>query len=364
MLLRSDLKREAGRSRADAKIVIRKDIKALGAYHVPDSSGMIKLDAMENPFPLPGDLKKKWMARLGEVELNRYPDADMHALRTKIAAREGLSAEQVLLGNGSDEIIQMLLLAADNGACASPAPTFVMYDLISRWLKRPVTTVPLEKDFSLDAKKFLQLCSREKASIAFLACPNNPTGNMWSESAIREIVTNFRGLVIIDEAYLPFADRTHTGLIAPNVLILRTYSKVGWAGLRLGYLLGDAGTIAELNKVRLPYNINSLTQASADFFLDHFDVFEKQAKDICAERNRMSGALMAIDGIEVFPSQANFLLLRVKDANTVFEALKDKGILIKNMNAQGGLLKECLRITIGSKDENSALLSALKEIMA
>ena len=344
--------------------MIRKDIKALAAYHVPDSSGMIKLDAMENPFTLPGDLKRSWKARLGEVDLNRYPDADMHDLREKIAARDGLSADQVLLGNGSDEIIQMLLLAADSGACASPAPTFVMYDLVSRWLKRPVTTVPLENDFSLDAKKFLQLCAREKASIAFLACPNNPTGNMWSESTIKEIVTNFRGLVIIDEAYLPFADRTHTNLIAPNVLILRTYSKVGWAGLRLGYLLGDAKTITELNKVRLPYNINSLTQASADFFLDHFELFENQAKEICAERSRVSAELMGIDGIEVFPSQANFLLMRVKGADSIFEQLKQKKILIKNMNPQGGLLKECLRITIGSKDENSALLSALKEIMA
>jgi len=344
--------------------LIRKDIKALGAYHVPDSSGMIKLDAMENPFPLPNDLKKAWQKRLGEVQINRYPDADMRALREKIASRDGLSADQVLVGNGSDEIIQMLLLAAENGACASPAPTFVMYDLISRWLRRPVTTAPLEPDFSLDAKKFLQLCAREKATIAFLACPNNPTGNMWSEETIREIVSNFRGLVVIDEAYLPFADRTHTGLIAPNVLILRTFSKAGWAGLRLGYLLGDAGTIAELNKVRLPYNINSLTQASADFFLDHFDVFDKQAKEIRFERERMREALMGFDGVEAFPSQANFLLLRVKDADSVFEALKKKGILIKNMNMQGGVLKNCLRITIGSKSENSALLSALKEILA
>jgi histidinol-phosphate aminotransferase len=344
--------------------MIRKDIKSLSAYHVPDSTGMIKLDAMENPFSLPGDLKRSWKAKLGEVELNRYPDADMHDLRAKIAARDGLKADQVLLGNGSDEIIQMLLLAADPGACASPAPTFVMYDLISRWLKRPVTTVPLEKDFSLDAKKFLQLCAREKATIAFLACPNNPTGNMWSEATIREIVTNFRGMVIIDKAYLPFADRTHVNLIAPNVLILRTYSKVGWAGLRLGYLLGDAKTISELNKVRMPYNINSLTQASADFFLDHFEVFEKQAKDICEERSRVMAELKEIDGIELFPSQANFLLLRVKGADAVFEQLKEKNILIKNMNPQGGLLKESLRITIGSKDENSALLSALKEILA
>jgi len=344
--------------------LIRKDIKALGAYHVPDSSGMIKLDAMENPFPLPNDLKKAWQKRLGEVEINRYPDADMQPLREKIAARDGLSADQVLIGNGSDEIIQMLLLAAENGACVSPAPTFVMYDLISRWLRRPVSTVPLENNFSLDARKFLQLCAREKATIAFLACPNNPTGNMWSEEAISEIARNFRGLVVIDEAYSPFADRTHVNLIAPNVMILRTFSKAGWAGLRLGYLLGDAATIRELNKVRLPYNINSLSQASADFFLDHFDVFDRQAGEIRAERERVGKALKALDGIEVFPSQANFLLLRVKDADSVFEALKGKGILIKNLNGQGGVLKNCLRVTIGSESENNALLSALKEILA
>ena len=344
--------------------MIRKDIKALSAYHVPDSSGMIKLDAMENPFPLPDKLKASWAKRLAEVELNRYPDADMHSLREKIAARDGLNADQVLLGNGSDEIIQMLLLAADAGACVSPSPTFVMYDLISRWLKRPVATIPLEKDFSLNADKFLQMCSREKATIAFLACPNNPTGNLWSEATIEKIATNFRGLVIIDEAYLPFANRTHTGLIAPNVLVLRTYSKLGWAGLRLGYLLGDAKTIAALDKIRLPYNINSLTQASADFFLDNFTVFEKQAKEISVERNSVAKTLASMDGIELFPSQANFLLLRVKSADSIFEQLKQKGILIKNLNGQNPMLKECLRITIGSKEENGALLSALKEILA
>ncbi|MFQ5519393.1 MAG: pyridoxal phosphate-dependent aminotransferase, partial [Mariprofundus sp.] len=318
--------------------MIRKDIKTLEAYHVPDSSGMIKLDAMENPFPLPDKLKAVWVKRLTEVELNRYPDADMQSLREKIAARDGLNADQVLLGNGSDEIIQMLLIATDSGACASPAPTFVMYDLVSRWLKRPVATIPLEKDFSLNADAFLQMCAREKAAIAFLACPNNPTGNMWPKSTIKKIAGNFPGLLVIDEAYLPFAERTHTDLIAPNVLILRTYSKQGWAGLRLGYLLGDANTVNDLNKVRLPYNINSLTQASADFFLDHFELFEKQAIEICKERDRLSTALKAMNGIEPFPTQANFLLLRVNEADKVFEELKQRNILIKNMHAQNGLL--------------------------
>jgi len=344
--------------------MIRNDIRALGAYHVPDDDGLIKLDAMENPHAMPARLRAAWLKHLGEVDINRYPDAHMQALREKIAARDGFAADQVLIGNGSDEVIQMLLMAADAGACVTPAPSFVMYGLISRWLKRPLSTVPLSKDFSLDAATFLEVCSREKAAIAFLACPNNPTGNMWPEETIRQIAEGFRGLVVIDEAYRPFASRTHTHLIAPNVLILRTFSKLGWAGLRLGYALGKAETIAQLNKVRLPYNINALTQASAAFLLDHFEIFEKQAAEIRAERTRVAAALADMDGVEVFPSESNFLLLRVPDAGRVFAQLMARGILVKNMHGQDDLLNHCLRVTIGTKKENNQFLGALKEIIA
>jgi len=343
--------------------MIRKDIKSLAAYHVPDSAGLIKLDAMENPYALPESLKTAWLECLAGVEINRYPDADMLALRTMIAEHDGVKPEQVLLGNGSDELIQMLLLANVAGTCVTPAPTFVMYDVISRWLKRSVATVPLEKDFSLDAQKFLNVCGREKAAIAFLACPNNPTGNLWPEETIQAIIRGFRGLLVIDEAYMPFSERNHTHLIDSNVMVLRTFSKLGWAGLRLGYVLGDAKVIADLNKVRMPYNINSLTQASAHFFLQHRDVFAKQARDICFERNRMTAALMDLEGVEVFPSQANFILMRVKQVDRVFEGLKERGILIKNMHAQGGLLSQCLRVTVGSKNENNAVLETLREMM-
>ncbi|MDQ6995236.1 MAG: histidinol-phosphate transaminase [Mariprofundaceae bacterium] len=298
------------------------------------------------------------------MDINRYPDANMEALRETIAQREGLHAEQVLLGNGSDEIIQMLLLGNEPGTCVTPAPTFVMYNLISHWVKRSMATVPLGKDFSLDPNTFLQVCAREKAVIAFLACPNNPTGNLWPRDTVEKIIREFRGLVVIDEAYAPFSESTYTDLIAPDVMVLRTFSKLGWAGLRLGYVLGDAKVIADLNKIRMPYNINSLTQASARFFLQHRDVFDQQARDICHERSRMMASLMGMADIEVFPSQANFILLRVKDADSVFEALKEKNILIKNMHAQGGLLSECLRVTIGTADENNSFLSALREVLA
>ncbi len=344
--------------------MIRSDIRSLSAYHVQDSAGMIKLDAMENPFPLPDELRRAWAERLAATDINRYPDADMGPLRARIAEHEGVRPEQVLIGNGSDEIIQMLLMAVDAGTCVVPAPTFVMYELISRWLKRPVATVPLKEDFSLDEDLFLKICGREKAEIAFLACPNNPTGNLWKEHRIERIADNFQGLLVIDEAYGPFAERSHVGLIRPNVMVLRTFSKLGWAGLRLGYLLGEAEAIAHLNKVRLPYNINALTQASALFLFEHFDVFERQAAEIRAERGRVMASLMAMPGIEVFPSQTNFLLIRVAGADEVFRRLLAAGILIKNMHGTHALLNDCLRITIGTPEENDALIGAIREIVS
>lgn len=343
--------------------MIRSDIRSLSAYHVPESSGLIKLDAMENPFAMPAELQEKWLEILAGVEINRYPDADMLALREKIAGHAGVAADQVLVGNGSDEIIQMLLMAVTPGACVVPEPTFVMYEVISRWLKRPVAAVPLGKDFSLDATKLLQVCAREKAAAVFLACPNNPTGNLWPEDTIRKIADNFNGMLVIDEAYGPFSERTHTHLISGHVLVLRTFSKLGWAGLRLGYLLGEAELIAELNKVRMPYNINALTQASAMFLLDHFDLFEGQCAKIRTERERMTAALASIAGFEVFASQANFLLVRLSGAQDVFEKLRAAGILVKSMHGHGGLLMDCLRITIGTKEENNAVLAALEEIV-
>jgi histidinol-phosphate aminotransferase len=344
--------------------MIRGDIRAMDAYAVPDSRGMIKLDAMENPCPLPEKLRGDWANLLAQTGINRYPNAAMTELRAAIAAQDGLTADHVLLGNGSDELIQMLLMAADAGAAVIPSPTFVMYELIARWLKRPVISVQLDRRFDLDAEAFLRACDQERTAIAFLACPNNPTGNLWPVETVERICRSFKGLVVVDEAYHAFSGRTHARLIAPNVLILRTYSKLGWAGLRLGCLLGDPATIAEIDKVRLPYNINSLTQTSAAFFLKHFDIFEAQATGIRSERTRLSQAMAAIGGIEAFPSAANFLLFRVSDAPAVFSALRERGILIKNLHHAGGLLSGCLRVTIGKPEENDAFLTAIKEILA
>ncbi|MDQ6992032.1 MAG: histidinol-phosphate transaminase [Mariprofundus sp.] len=343
--------------------MIRNDIKALAAYHVPDSGGMIKLDAMENPYNLPDEVRQEWLEKLALVDLNRYPDSNMLLLRQKIAARDGVEPEQVLLGNGSDEIIQMLLLAMNPGTCVVPRPTFVMYDMVSRWLKRPVASVPLKDDFSLDADYFLQVCGREKAEIAFLACPNNPTGNLWDEAVVQRIARGMSGHLIIDEAYGPFSEHSYTSMISTKVMVLRTFSKLGWAALRLGYLLGDAEQISQLNKVRMPYNINGLTQASALFLLDKSELFEQQAAMICAERERVFERLSRLDQVTLFPSKTNFLLLRVPDAGVLFDGLKKAGILIKNMHGSDPLLTQCVRITIGSKEENSAVIAVIEELL-
>jgi len=344
--------------------MIRGDIRTLHAYAVADCDGLIKLDAMENPYAMPADLRKALASRLAEVDINRYPDATHEVLREKIAVREGCRADQVILGNGSDEIIQMLLLATDHGPCVVPRPSFVMYSLIARWLRRPLATMPLDADFQLDADAFLRICSREKAAIAFLSCPNNPTGNLWPRHAIESIVENFPGLIVIDEAYAAFSGHTHVDLIAPNVVILRTFSKMGWAGLRLGYALGDTALIHHLNKVRLPYNLDSLTQTAADVLLDSFDIFESQAQKIRAERKRLFRALAGIDGVRPYPSQANFILMRVANADLVFNALLRRGILVKNLHEQDDLLRGCLRVTIGTPIENNRFLKAIKEILA
>ncbi len=343
--------------------MIRKDIRALSSYHVANARGMIKLDAMENPFVLPMPLRKAWAKQLFQTDINRYPDSEMHELRSQIAEHDGVLPEQVLLGNGSDEIIQMLLLATGNGTVMAPAPSFVMYGLVAKWLQRDFFTLPLGKDFSLDAEQFLRACAREKVSMVFLACPNNPTGNMWSLDTLQTICQQFNGLVVIDEAYAPFASRNHTELLEPNVLILRTFSKYGWAGLRLGYLLGSVSFIHELNKVRMPYNINTLTQASAKFLLQHDGVFTAQAQVICKQRDVLATALAALPDVHVYPSEANFILIRVADADAVFNALKAQGILIKNMHGADASLAQCLRITVGTEKENQQLIAALQSIL-
>lgn len=347
--------------------LFRKELLALSAYHVADAGGLIKLDAMENPYRWPDDVVADWLETLKSCALNRYPDPEAKQLAQTIKSHDRIPPGfEVLLGNGSDEIIQMLLMALPPDACVlAPLPTFVMYRQIAVSLGLKFVGVPLLKDtFELDLPALLEAVKVHQPSVILLAYPNNPTGNLFDAEAIEQILTASSALVVLDEAYAPFADASFMTELAnhDNLVVMRTVSKLGLAGLRLGYLIGAPVIVDQLNKIRLPYNINILTQVTARFALQHHELFDEQSRKICAERSRVYAELSAIVGITPYPSAANFILFKVptNKADAIFNAIKQQGVLIKNMSPQGGLLADCLRVTVGTPEENDAFLAALK----
>lgn len=348
--------------------LIRPEIQALHAYQVGDARGMVKLDAMENPFGWPQALVEQWQTVLKSVALSRYPHPEAPEVVEGLRRVMNIPDQyQLLLGNGSDEIIQLLAMAVakPGAAILAPEPGFVMYKMIATYVGAEYLGVPLSSDFSLDMQAMMASIKEQQPALIFLAQPNNPTGNLWDEADIKAIIEASKGLVVIDEAYLPFSSRDHLGWLDEydNLLIMRTLSKVGLAGLRLGVLIGRPEWLHEINKVRMPYNINVLTQLSAAFALEHFEVLRGQCELLKSERSRMEDELPKL-GFEVFPSQANFVLARslAKPARDVFEALKEKNILIKCLDAGHPLLAGCLRFTVGSPEENQQLYKALTEI--
>lgn len=354
---------------------IRPAVQDMSAYHVPDAQGMVKLDAMENPYCLPAELKEQWVAAIREAELNRYPDPG--AAKLKHTIRESLDLPKdtgLILGNGSDEIIQMLALAfggyiGQDRCFMSVEPTFVMYRMIAEMNGLSYESINLaDKDFSIDMPSTIKAIEDKNPAVVFIANPNNPTGNVHSLDDLRQLAQACPGVMVVDEAYAPFTDMTAETLLDEfsHVLIMRTVSKMGLAGLRLGYLMGDSGWIDEIEKVRLPYNINVLTQCTAIFALEHKTVFDDQAKLIKSARAELYTSLTELPGLTVWPSEANFILFRTDEIEgpKVFEALKQKGVLIKSLHAGHGLLRNCLRVTVGTEEENQVFIAALKEILA
>ena len=348
---------------------IRPVIKNIQAYHVPDASGLVKLDAMENPYALSADLQTQLQERLSGAALNRYPDPSATRLRNKLRdVMQVPAGKEIVLGNGSDELIQMLAMAvADNEkevCLMSFDPGFVMYKIVADFVGINYVGVSLKQDFSLDMEAIRAAIKINQPAIIFIAYPNNPSANCYSESEIEEIISLAPGMVVLDEAYHPFAQVSFMSRLTQhdNLLVMRTVSKMGLAGLRLGLLCGHPDIIKEIDKIRLPYNINVLTQVSAEFILDNIDVLNQQAKLIRDERVTLVQAMQGISAIEVFSSQANFVLFRVltRNATDVFESIKESGVLIKNMKADAGLLKNCLRVTVGAPEENTMFLEALK----
>ena len=356
----------AVRNIATPERLIRPEILALNAYHVPPASGLIKLDAMENPYRLPQELRDEIARAVADAEINRYPDAGAQQLKAGIRQVVDLPpGMDILLGNGSDEIIQILALAvAQPGAVLlSVEPSFVMYRMIALFAGMEYVGVPLREDFSLDLEAMLAAIKREQPALVFLAYPNNPTGNLFDAAAVRQIVEASQGLVVLDEAYYAFARDSFLPQLAhhENLLVMRTFSKLGMAGLRVGFLAGSAVWLSQLEKLRLPYNVGVLPQVVASKLLQHHDVLLAQAERIKQERGRLLNDLQAMSGVQAYPSEANFILFRVAGATAVFAELKRRGVLIKNLDGGHPALLDCLRVTVGTPEENERFVTALKE---
>lgn len=347
---------------------IRADVQSMHAYAVQDARGLIKLDAMENPFGLPPALQAALGQRLGALALNRYPGARGADLQRALAAHAAIpEGFGVMLGNGSDELISLLAMACDlpGAAILAPVPGFVMYAMSAQLQGLRFVGVPLTADFELDEAAMLEAIAREKPAIVYLAYPNNPTANLWDDAVIEKIIGAQGaqgGLVVIDEAYQPFAGRSWIERIARHghVLLMRTLSKFGLAGVRLGYLIGPQALIAEIDKVRPPYNISVLNCECALFALEHAEVFAGQAAEIRAQRRRIFEALARLPAVKSWPSEANMILVRVPDATRTFEGMKARGVLVKNVSKMHPLLANCLRLTVGTIDENAQMLAALE----
>ncbi|KQR84924.1 histidinol-phosphate aminotransferase [Burkholderia sp. Leaf177] len=346
--------------------ILRPDVLAMTCYPVPNSTGLVKLDAMENPYRLPAKLASELGERLADVALNRYPEPRPTALIEKIKRVMRVPAAcEVLLGNGSDELISMMSVACSKPGAKviAPVPGFVMYAISAKFAGLEFVGVPLNDDFTLDADTLIAAIEMHRPALVYLAYPNNPTGTLYNDADIKRIIAaSSDSLVVIDEAYQPFAQQSWLPRAAEfdNVVVMRTFSKLGLAGIRLGYLSGKASWITEFDKVRPPYNINVLTQAAADFMLDHLDVLDDQAAELRAERTRLEEAVAALPGATVYPSAGNFLLVRVPDAAAVFETLLTSRVLIKNVSKMHPLLANCVRLTVGSAEENAQMIAALK----
>jgi histidinol-phosphate aminotransferase len=348
--------------------VIRQDVRSMHAYAIQPAAGLVKLDAMENPFRLPEALQRELGQRLGAVAINRYPTSCVGDVIAALAQYVELPAGcKLMLGNGSDELISLLALACDipRAAILAPLPGFVMYEMSARLQGLKFVGVPLSATFELDEAAMLEAIESHRPALTYIAYPNNPTANLFDERVVERIVAAVGaqdGLVVFDEAYQPFSSRSWMAKAGalPHVLVLRTLSKFGLAGVRLGYLAGPAALIDEVDKVRPPYNIGALNAEATLFALEHADEFARQAALLRDQRARLQRELAATPGVTAFPSEANMILVRVANAAAAFQGMKERGVLVKNVEALHPLLAGCLRLTVGTAEENSLMMSALR----
>ena len=351
---------------ATPRDLVKPSIVRLQAYDPHKRPGSVKLDANEFPYTLAEVVREAILRALAAVDINRYPDPESEHLRRSIGAWIGIDPAMMLLGNGSDEVIQMLLMACGRpgGAVLTPAPTFSMYGIAAQVLDQHPVEVPLTSEWGLDLSAMRATMERERPAVTFIATPNNPTANRFEDAAVRELIEAAPGVVVIDEAYHPYSGQTFLPLLKtnPHLVILRTVSKIGLAGLRVGILLANPELIAQINKVRAPYNLNGYSQVAAEVVLAHWPLLAPQIQEILHERQRLGERLASFPGVTVYPSAANFLLVRFSMGGAkVWEALGAQGILVRSYGDVWGL-QDCLRITVGTPPENETLLTALQAI--
>ena len=355
-----------------ASRVIRPEIQAMHAYPVSDATGLVKLDVMESPYRLPEPLAAEIGRVVSKVAMNRYPVPSANELRALIRrVMQVPPGCDVLLGNGSDECIQYITaaIARDGAVVMAPAPSFAMFSMHALFYRLRFVGVALREDFSLDTDAFLAAMTKEQPSLVWIAFPNNPTGNAFPAADIERIIRAAPGLVVIDEAYQPFAGATFMPRLAEfeNMVVMRTVSKIGMAGLRLGYVCGRPDWIEAFNKTRSPFNINVVTEAVAIKLLENKNVLDAQAAKVLAERERIRPLLEALPGLTVYPTAANFFLVRVAGGagagSGVFESLRSQGVLVKDFSGGTPLLADTLRLTVGTPEENRILLAALREAL-
>jgi histidinol-phosphate aminotransferase len=351
----------------DIRKLVRPNIRSLKAYEAKEVPCKIKLDANESPYSAFSIQRSDDIKEIYQV-LNRYPDPEAKYLKKIVSKYFGVKSQNILQGNGSDELIYYLITTF-GGPVLYPVPTFSMYGIIAKAIGEKTIEIPLDKEFDLDFEKIFKAIKKHKPKLIFLSTPNNPTGNCFSSEKVLKIIeisalrlTYHSSLIVIDEAYQPFSSKM--GFIPflkdyKNLVIMRTLSKIGLAGLRIGFILADEKIIKEVNKVRLPFNVNSISQRIAVEALKDRKTLQRHIKAIISERENLFNELAKIDNIKPYPSEANFILFRVKDSERIYQSLLSKGILIRNMK---GIVDGCLRVTVGTPEENRIFLKYLRSL--
>ncbi len=350
----------------DLTNLVRPNVKSLKAYHVDNYDCKIKLHANENPFQLPTEILDLISASFKDFEFNRYPDPGCLQLREAISKIANIPSQNLIVGNGSDELLQLIMqvFCGPGDGVAFPDPSFAMYSILAKSMALKPVPFSLNGQWDFKAETLLEIVEQNQTKVVFFSFPNNPTGNCFSSEEIEKILNEFKGIVVLDEAYFDFSRKTFKDRLTTNnnLIILRSLSKIGLASLRVGFAAACPLIIEELNKIRLPYNSNSFSQMVANEALKQFHLIQKQIDLIIQERTQLFNSLSQLSEVQVFPSDSNFLLFKTsQNSGEIFQKLAKKDILLRDLSSHPKL-KNCLRVTVGTPDENSKFLQEIKQI--